>query len=406
METLLPGLYVHIPFCVKKCNYCDFYSLGISECVNAFGEGVYRDYVDALKREIAELRQFRGNGACGFGGTVVPEKIDSVYIGGGTPSILPSDLICELLDELRDAFVITSDAEITIECNPGTLSEKKFANYKKAGINRLSIGVQSLNDRLLGFLGRIHDSAKAAETIKFARSYFDNVNLDFISGVPGFRGKSLPQDLSDIERVIDAVIENSIPHVSYYSLITEEGTPLYEWREKGLLNDVDEGIEREMYYLIKRRLEDAGFRQYEISNFALPRYESRHNLKYWSGAEYLGIGAGAVSFLRQAGGNNYVRYSNRKSVADYVDALDLNDIKTIEEVLDEADRKKEYMMLGFRKLTGPDPKLYSRLFNGADMIKDFAGELEELRSEGLIDIDLSLTEKGLDFANEIFTAFI
>ncbi len=406
METLLPGLYVHIPFCVKKCNYCDFYSLGISECVNAFGEGVYRDYVDALKREIAELRQCRGNGACGFGGTVIPEKIDSVYIGGGTPSILPPDLICELLDELRDGFVIAPDAEITIECNPGTLSENKLIDYKKAGINRLSIGVQSLNDSLLGFLGRIHDSKKALETIKLARTYFDNVNLDFISGVPGLIGKSRPQSLSDIERAIDAVAENGIPHVSYYSLITEEGTPLYDWREKGLLEDMDEGLERESYYLIKRRLNDAGYGQYEISNFALPGYESRHNLKYWSGAEYVGIGAGAVSFLRHHGGEKDVRHSNRKSAADHIDAGSFNDIRTVEELLDVIDRKKEFMMLGFRKLTGPDREIYSKLFNGADIELDFGTELQRLRSEGLIGNDLSLTAKGLDFANEIFTAFI
>ncbi len=414
MDLPLPGLYIHIPFCIKKCNYCDFYSEGEESCVRRCGEDVYKRYAEALVAEIKDYGRRRSEALSGNAAEClkIPEKIDTVYIGGGTPSLIGPELIKDIIDAVNNFFDVVPRAEITIECNPGTVSRNKLEIYKKAGINRLSMGIQSLDNELLSFLGRIHDRDAAVNSLKLSQEYFDNVNVDLMLGIPGLKGKSRSQKLSDVSEALDFVCENSVRHVSFYSLIKEEGTPVDEWYRQGRLDEVQDDIEREMYYLVKDRLNGAGYVHYEISNFALEGYESRHNMKYWSGATYLGVGGGAVSFLEEGHGltGKYVRFSNRSDIRDYIgNQGDFSDVRSVEEILSFTDRKKEYMMLGFRKTSGPDPALYRRLFEGSEMEKDFERELKELREEGLISAEsggFSLTGKGLDFANEIFMKFI
>ena len=412
-----PGLYIHIPFCVKKCNYCDFFSLGANDSPCGKGSDIYDSYFIALLNE-ADYISGCAHGRTLRCGALTPAAYDTVYIGGGTPSLLPHKNITELIHKLRCVFDISDGAEITVEANPGTLTDDKLKAYREAGINRISIGVQSLNDAQLRFLGRIHTSKEAEEAVALAKRYFDNINVDFIFGIPGLSGKSSAETLGNVRDKASFVIDNEIPHVSFYSLITEPGTPLYSWDNAGRLDRVEDELEREMYYEFSDMLKARGFGQYEISNFALPGFESRHNLKYWSGTPYTGIGAGAVSFLPAPDDGQFVRFRNLPDVSAYINAYapasnkagDIYSekpvVSEIQEILDVNARKKEYMMLGFRKTKGPDPELYSHLFGGAMLRDDFAEEIEELIKKGYVRDDLSLTQKGLDMGNEIFMKFV
>ncbi|MBP5633090.1 MAG: radical SAM family heme chaperone HemW [Clostridia bacterium] len=412
-----PGLYIHIPFCVKKCNYCDFFSLGANDLSCRSGSDIYSSYASALLNEAKYLAEcaMRRILRCG---ALTPEAYDTVYIGGGTPSLLPPENIIELVHILRTSFDIPYDAEITIEANPGTLTDAKLKAYREAVINRISIGVQSLDDAQLGFLGRIHNSKEAEEAVTLAKRYFENINVDFIFGIPGLSGISTSETLKNVRDKASFVIDRELPHVSFYSLITEPGTPLYSWDRAGRLDRVEDELEREMYYDFCNILQSHGYGQYEISNFALPGFESRHNLKYWSGAAYTGIGAGAVSFLPAPEDGQFVRFRNVPDIGTYINTYALSSCKDscrlpetrgvseIQEVLDVDARKKEYMMLGFRKTKGPDPELYSQLFGGALLSEDFCQEIDELIKSGYVRNDLSLTRKGLDMGNEIFMKFV
>ena len=392
------GLYIHVPFCVRKCNYCDFLSFGINDMRK--DGSAYRTLIDPyFEQLISEIRAVR-SGTSQLYGLVpdVPVKFDSVYIGGGTPTAAGADNISRLLNAAAGAFELSADCEITVEANPGTVDINALERLKRAGVNRLSLGIQALRPGLLEVLGRVHSDSDARAAAYAARELFDSLNLDFILGIPGM-GDTSAETLSDIEEIAGFIEAVHPDHVSAYSLITEPGTCFYEWQKQGRLDYPDEALERQMYHTFKKQLEALGYVHYEISNFALPGRFSRHNLKYWEGVPYLGLGAGAVSCLN-TGNGNAVRLragDNLNSFTAYFP----------DETLDTAARKQEFMLLGFRKLKGPDGAQYRERFGpDADMAADFRTELASLSNRGLINPDNSLTSHGLDFANEIFMEFI
>ena len=274
-------LYIHIPFCVQKCAYCDFLSAPANDAAKA-------EYVDALKKEIQRYREVASS-----------YQVSSVFVGGGTPSILSCEQMGEIFKMLRQVFTIDRDAEITIEANPGTVTEEKLEGWKQAGINRISFGLQSVNNEELKMLGRIHTYEEFRESYDMARQAgFDNINIDLISAIPG-------QTVKSWEHTLRTVAELHPEHISAYSLIIEEGTRFYQWYGKGQTDQEkypplpDEDAERQMYERTEGILEEYGFHRYEISNYAREGKECRHNLGYWSRVEYLGIGLGASSFYFQ-----------------------------------------------------------------------------------------------------------
>ena len=285
------GIYVHIPFCVSKCAYCDFVSFPGCE------SDVKLEYIEALKREIRlkMASDILNNPKEDFKDRVV----DTIYIGGGTPSTVDSKLIGEVLEEIRNRYTVANDAEITIEVNPGTITKEMLAQYKKFGINRISMGLQTSNDKLLKLLGRIHSFEEFKEAYRLVKNAgFKSINVDLMIGLP----------YQTVEDVNNAIIElkSLFPdHVSLYSLINEEGTPLTNKIEKGEVPECDEDLERKMYWQAKHALEEAGYYQYEISNFARPGRESKHNLNCWNQESYIGYGLASHSYYEN------VRYKLR-----------------------------------------------------------------------------------------------
>ncbi len=297
------GIYIHIPFCVQKCVYCDFNSYA------GCSEEVIHAYFQALYREADLLSAFAAGdrGASWENGTsqsLFPA--DTVFIGGGTPSSVESRYLCELLPRLP----VSPDAEITIEINPGTVNRRMLQDYRSAGIHRVSMGVQSFHEEELRRLGRIHDVTAVERSFELLRECeFERINFDLMFGFPG-------QTMKSWERTVKKAIEMDPGHISFYSLQIEEGTPLYEEFRLGLAEPLPETLDREMYHEAFRILEGAGYRRYEISNAARPGQECRHNLKYWSMVPYAGIGAGAHSFFRNG------RFSNPENIAEYISFVD------------------------------------------------------------------------------------
>lgn len=373
-----PGIYVHIPFCVRKCNYCDFLSApGTDE--------VIREYVKALKTEIRE----RGGALNGY-------EASSLYFGGGTPSAIDPGLIAEIAGKIKDIFRFEKAAECTIEVNPGTVTYEKLKCYKDAGFNRLSVGIQSADDSELKLLGRIHRFPDAVKTFDDARKAgFTNISADVISALPG-------QSLERYESNLNRIIELAPEHISSYSLIIEEGTPFYELygpsgKEKGMLPD--EETDRLMYKRTSEILEEYGYHRYEISNYARAGFESRHNSSYWTGRDYIGFGLGAASLL------NGVRSSGERDLCKYMEDPGK---QTVDEVLDDIAKQKEFMMLGLRMTRGISKREFSERF-GIAVREVFGAQIDKLISEGLITEDdemIKLTEFGLDVANVVFGEFV
>lgn len=292
------GIYIHIPFCVKKCSYCAFLS-------GPAGPEVRQEYVNHLIEEI-RLRSRE-----------VPEA-DTIYFGGGTPSLLTPEQIGRILEEVRSAFRISEDAEVTLEANPGTLTAESLEGYRAAGINRLSMGVQSMDDRRLRYLGRIHTAEEVRRDVKMAREAgFHNINLDLIFAIPG-------TDVSDAMEDLEAIAALEPEHISFYSLQLEEGTSFFRDFEAGKLREVPDETDREMYHRGIRALREKGYRHYEISNFARPGCESRHNSKYWNMAEYVGLGLGASSYT------GHRRTVNETDLKVYSEMLDRGELAFME----------------------------------------------------------------------------
>lgn len=375
------GIYVHIPFCIKKCNYCDFISYGNCDCTST------QKYVEAVLKEIDFEEEKKDY------------IVTTIYIGGGTPSYIDAKYIGMILYKLREKFTIKEDTEITLEVNPGTADAEKLENYKKYGINRLSIGLQETDNFLLKMLGRIHTYEDFVSVYNLAREAgFSNINIDLMIGLPN-------QSLENVSQSLNRVIELNPNHISVYSLIVEEGTPIAKDIENGNLNLPDEGLERQAYWKVKSVLEANGYTHYEISNFAKKGFESRHNLNCWEQKEYLGFGLAAHSYL------NKTRYSNIENLNDYINNTfggKIVDNRIINEVQNSEAEQKEFMLLNLRKLDGVSVQSFKQKFN-VNPLFEFKKELNKLVDEGLIFVDgdiIALSSKGIDLANIVWEEFV
>lgn len=404
------GIYIHVPFCVRKCGYCDFLSAPADEAAKA-------RYHRALLREIAGLSDSRGGGEI-----VVP----TVFFGGGTPSLFSGRQIMELLEALRDPagrFRVSGDAEITMEANPGTVTPESLSAYRHAGVNRLSLGLQTADDRELRLLGRIHTFGEFHENFLAARAAgFSNINVDLMSALPG-------QTLASWEETLEKVLRLEPEHISAYSLIIEEGTLFYEWygpgakgREGG--QDApepggrerhphaplpDEEAERQMYVRTKEILERAGYARYEISNYAKPGYECRHNLSYWKRLPYLGLGLGASSFFGET------RWRNEDNLTEYLHVLEAGklpqeaaSLRREAEQLSRADQIAETMFLGLRMAEGVKEQEFTTRF-GQTPEEVYGQLLAKQERLGLIhrkDGYIRLTNYGIDVSNQVFCEYL
>ena len=384
------GLYIHIPFCKKKCEYCDFKSY-------AGKENLIDEYVKWLKYEIKEVGE--GNRHDYENGRDDLAVVKTIYIGGGTPSVIESKHILQIMNCIKENYLIAEDVEATIEVNPGTVSEEKLITYKKSGINRLSIGLQETHNALLEILGRIHSYEDFLTTYQLARYVgFKNINVDLMLGLPR-------QTITDLEESLDRIIELNPEHISVYSLIIEESTPFYEKLNENKIILPEDEMERKMYWLTKRKLEKAGYIHYEISNFAKKGFESKHNLSCWNQEEYIGFGVAAHSYT------NNVRYSNIDNIEKYIANFvsnEENENFVFHEKQDKESKMKEFMLLGLRKIEGISIQNFKSKF-GENPILSYRKELEKLVEEELIEIDgdiIKLTNKGLDLANLVWEEFV
>lgn len=410
-------LYVHIPFCIRKCAYCDFLSAPADEALR-------EQYVDALSREIRGYREWASD--C---------RVSTVFMGGGTPSILSPGQIREIFAALRETFRVDPGAEVTIEANPGTVTEEKLLAWKAAGVNRVSIGLQSANDEELRMLGRIHDYRQFLDTWELVRrAGIKNANIDLMFAIPGQTPESWEETLRKA-----AGLEPE--HLSVYSLIIEEGTPFYErygeasagmrpqnaaaregdtpcrtadekaqgesgWGDSAeeILPELpDEETERRMYVDTERILREYGYARYEISNYAKPGYECRHNIGYWQRKEYLGIGLGASSLIQKT------RFRHRSDLPGYLAmAKAAGDLCEEKEVLDVKDEMEEFMFLGLRMMCGVRKSEFLRLF-GVLMDEVYGEPLYKMEKNGLLETrgdTVRLTGRGIDISNYVFTQFL
>lgn len=378
MEEL--GIYIHIPFCKQKCFYCDF-------CSFTNKNEMQEKYVETVINEIKNITH--------------KEKytVTTIYLGGGTPSILNPEYIKNILQEIKSSFKILDDAEITIEINPGTVNEEKLKRYKEYGINRLSIGLQSANDKILKNIGRIHDYKQFEETFFFARKCgFKNINVDLMIGLP-------TQAIEDVKQTLEKIIQKNPEHISVYSLIIEEGTTIEKLINENKLQLPDEETERIMYWTVVNELKENGYNQYEISNFSKKTYESKHNTNCWKQKQYIGLGTSAHSYL------NKKRYSNTNNIEEYIKNIQENNISkniTIHEEQTEESTMNEYMLLGLRMIQGININEFKQKFKIDPTIK-YKEILEKLQKENLIQItetSIKLTKQGIDFGNIVWEEFI
>lgn len=377
-RTYEKGIYIHIPFCVHKCIYCDFLSAPADDAVKYA-------YTKALINEIRNTADRQ-----------VKDKITSIFFGGGTPSVLPDCCIADILMAVRDCFDISDDAEITMECNPGTVNESRLSEYRAAGVNRLSFGLQSADNNELKMLGRIHTFEQFVESFRLARKAgFNNINVDLMSAIPG-------QTEATLENTFDKVMALQPEHISVYSLILEDGTYLADNIDK-FPPVPDEDEDRRMYHMTNERLHSAGYERYEISNYSRKGFECRHNLLYWNRGEYYGFGCSAAGFI----GNE--RYSDIRDVKKYIELNgDIEKLHENIEILTKEDAIEEFMFLGLRKMAGVDVMDFQRRF-GVPIENVYAKEIEHNVDKGLLirqgDM-LKLTEYGIDICNTVMSDFI
>lgn len=400
-------LYVHIPFCMKKCLYCDFLSAPADE-------GTQREYVEALLREI----RFWGERSMDY-------VVSTIYIGGGTPSWLDENLMAQIIGELTQRFLLTTDAEITIECNPGTVTERKFQTYKKIGINRLSIGLQSVNEKELQLLGRVHTFEQFLKTYELARKTgFTNINVDLMSSLPGQTPKTFANTLQQVIRL-------QPEHISAYSLIIEKGTPFYDTykfdavkQRAGMPTEFlpTEDEEYEIGKLTQVVLEKAGYHRYEVSNYAKDGYACRHNIGYWRRTNYLGMGLGAASLLEN------IRYTNTSDLYHYIEEshnithvmvpVTLSNQTTVQvpainlsdtvDVIERNAQMEEFMFLGLRMTMGVFREEFEHTF-GMTIESVYGDVLQKLLQEGLLEKSegrIFLTDRGMDLNSYVTSQFL
>jgi len=378
LELRKIGLYIHIPFCKKKCYYCDFVSYE-----NANDNLVF-EYFSSLE---SELIFYKEN---------YEFEIDTIYIGGGTPSFISAKYILKLFEFIYSNFKIKDNYEITIEANPESITHEKLQSYSLAGVNRLSVGIQSLNDTELKAIGRIHNSEVALKSLSIVPLYFENFNVDVIVGLPY-------QNFESFMQTLNKLLDFSPPHISIYSLKIEEGTPLFENYEKyeSFLPSEDE--ERKMFWCAKRILFETGFCHYEISNFAEKGFECKHNLKYWNCHEYIGIGCAAHSYF-----DGY-RYYNTSNISEYINKIKKKGLAVEgKEFISVEESEKEFIILGLRKIEGFSLNEFRERF-GADFERKYKYQIEKLKKYGLIEIEkncVKLTERGIDLANLVWQEFV
>ena len=377
------GIYIHIPFCKRKCNYCDFISFQDKDnCISK--------YVECLKEEINKTIKLSN---------YKEYIVKTIYIGGGTPSYIDSKFIVEIVNEIKEKFNVDKNAEITIEINPGAVNEQKLYDYYNVGINRLSIGLQSDNDELLKTIGRIHNFNEFLDIYKIARKIgYKNINIDLMLALPN-------QTVEMLENTVNNVIRLNPEHISLYSLIVEEGTKLEKQLENKELTLPNEETERVMYHLTRKILYENKYIQYEISNFSKKGYESKHNLDCWSQKEYIGFGLASHSYI------NMERFSNTTNINEYITNIQNNKIEKnyiTHEKQNLESQMKEYMILGLRKIDGVNITEFKQKFN-QNPIYLFRIELNNLVNKDLIEIqenNIKLTNKGLNFANIVWEEFI
>ena len=378
------GIYIHIPFCMQKCYYCDF-------CSYAGKLEMQNKYINSLLKEIDEIKNKN------------EYQINTIYIGGGTPSVIDAELIQKLIKKINSSFNISNSAEVTIEVNPGTVNEEKIKKYKESGINRISIGLQSAKDELLKVIGRIHnynDFENAYNII--AESGFSNINVDVMIGLPS-------QTIEDVEDTINKIIRKNPTHISVYSLIVEPGTIIESMINSGKYKLPDEDVERKMYWLVKHVLEQNGYIQYEISNFTKEGFKSKHNSDCWDQKEYIGLGAAAHSYI------NATRYSNTSNLEEYIENIEKNQFSKnikIHEKQDKVDMMKEYMIIGLRKISGINVNSFMQKFKCNPLVI-FEEQINKMKNLNLLQVDnnldncyIKLTDKGIDFANIVWEEFI
>lgn len=374
------SIYVHIPFCLHKCTYCNF----VSFCNK---DGKKDDYVNAVCEEIRMRGKEWGKSY----------HISSVYIGGGSPSVLKEGQVSKIIAEIKNNFKLLSNCEISVELNPGSVTEKKLIEYKLVGVNRLSIGGQTLNDKILKILGRQHSVADTKNAIKMAKKIgFENINVDMMLALP-------TQKLADIKKMAKFLIKNKIAHISPYSLILEQGTPLYRQvaNKKVSLPSEDESVE--MYNLTYSLLTKSGYNRYEVSNFSLPDYESRHNLNYWQMGEYVAFGLAGHSFM------NNTRFANTDNLEDYIDSISNGKLPIVSsEKITLSQRKDETLMLALRTSEGLNIKEFDSQFN-CNLMVDRKKEIEFLTSHNFISVKrgyLKVNDNAFYVLNSIITKLI
>lgn len=385
-------LYIHIPFCVRKCNYCDFLSFPA-------GQAVIEQYVRALEEEIRRTgEEVYGQAARPEIGerTMASPKISTVFVGGGTPSVLEPEQIRSLFSCLRGNFILESDAEISMEANPGTLNQEKLSACREAGINRLSLGLQSTDDGMLRTLGRIHTWEEFLQNYQDARQAgFENINIDLMSGLPG-------QSLESYLETLEAVTVLEPEHISSYSLILEEGTPFFN-SEEIRRKLPDENTDRKMYEKTKEILHGKGYERYEISNYAKAGFACRHNLGYWDEVPYLGLGLGASSYYKNA------RFSNETDIRAYIKSPFVSFTKRNNyECCDKKSRMEDYMIFGLRKIAGVSLSRFEKEF-GTAVEEIYGAVISRYVNMGLLSLEgdrLRLTDAGIDVSNRIFEDFL
>ncbi len=395
-------IYIHIPFCVRKCNYCDF--LSFAGC-----DDIHDEYVKTLVKEMkAYAPMFSGR------------EVTSVFIGGGTPSILEPSLMSDISETVFKSFNVSKDVEFTTESNPGTLSDKKLMAYRSAGINRLSMGLQSADNDMLKKLGRIHTYEEFLDNYdKAVKAGFENINVDLISGLPGEKKEGF-------EKTLRKVIDLRPAHISAYGLIIESGTPFFdkygeEVESDKRINLPSDEEEREIYYMTRDILKSNEYHQYEISNYALDGYECRHNKGYWTRKEYAGFGLGASSMYEE------LRYKNTPDMNEYLkvdfeknaetvkvnalsDPFEEKNEQSLKEIkmLSKEESMSEMMFLGLRMCEGVSKRDFEEAYGTTPGII-YDKEISRFKSEGLLDENneyIYLTEKGMDLANYVMSAFV
>ena len=375
-------LYIHIPFCIIKCAYCDFLS-------GPADDDTIEKYVEALKAEICSQSELAKD-----------YLVTSIFFGGGTPSILSGTQMKSLVQVIRKVFEIADFAEISMEANPGTVTRRKLKAYRNAGINRISFGLQSTNDKELKVLGRIHSYKEFLKSFSLARECgFDNINVDLISAIPN-------QTVESWEKSVRNILALEPEHISAYSLIVEEGTPFYEkYGEGAPYEDAlpSEEDERLMYQRTEELLEEAGYHRYEISNYAKPGKECRHNLGYWDRKEYLGLGLGSSSLIRNA------RFKNCDDLAFYLEhSDDILQIREIDGALTKEEQMEEFVFLGMRKMEGISLKKFQETF-GKSLEECYGNGIENMKSKNFVEVAdgmLRLTAKGIDLSNYVFAEIL